>query len=185
VLCAGSVNLHLVEVHFSSSLGLGTLDIEVGTNLGKGFLQNPRLLLSRGKHLLPRQEPCSSSHTRSYSCSSSAATSTAVVEGGGGGGGGGRCLRRANANDQQSIRKQSSTTVTNEWNPTCLPQSPNGCLQLLSSDGSAVIDCCGWILRSEGTSHDRRCEPSSGEKAKMTRKTRARRGTTALAQRRV
>jgi hypothetical protein len=34
----GSVSLHLVEVLLSSSLSLGPLGIEVGTNLGEGFL---------------------------------------------------------------------------------------------------------------------------------------------------
>jgi hypothetical protein len=37
VLGAGSVSLNLVEVLFSSSLGLGSFGVEVVTNLGEGF----------------------------------------------------------------------------------------------------------------------------------------------------
>jgi hypothetical protein len=38
VLGVGSVSLDLVEVLFSSSLGLGPFIVKVGTNLGEGFL---------------------------------------------------------------------------------------------------------------------------------------------------
>jgi hypothetical protein len=92
---------------------------------------------------------------------------------------------KANTNDQQSIRKQSSATVTNEWNPTYSPWTPNGHLRLSSSDGAAVTDCHGWNLRSEGASRDSHREPSLGEKAKMTGKARARRSTTVVAKRRL
>jgi hypothetical protein len=50
------VSCHLVKVLFLSSLGLGLLCIEVGTDLGKGFLCNPRLLLPCGECLLPSRE---------------------------------------------------------------------------------------------------------------------------------
>jgi hypothetical protein len=38
VLSMGSVSLDLVQVIFSSSLGLGPFIVEVGTKLGEGFL---------------------------------------------------------------------------------------------------------------------------------------------------
>jgi hypothetical protein len=50
----GSVRLHLVKLLFLNS-GLGLFGVEVGTNLGEGFLGDPSLLLLRGKGLLP---PC-------------------------------------------------------------------------------------------------------------------------------
>jgi hypothetical protein len=39
-----------------SSLGLDPLHVEVGTDLGKGSLQNPHLLFPHGEFLLPREE---------------------------------------------------------------------------------------------------------------------------------
>jgi hypothetical protein len=56
VLSAGGVSLYLIEVLFSSSISLGLLRIEVGADLGKGFLENPRLLFPRGEGFLPSRE---------------------------------------------------------------------------------------------------------------------------------
>jgi hypothetical protein len=56
VLSAGGVSLYLIEVLFSSSISLGLLCIEVGADLGKGFLENPRLLFPRGEGFLPSRE---------------------------------------------------------------------------------------------------------------------------------
>jgi hypothetical protein len=94
-------------------------------------------------------------------------------------------MRKAKADDQQSIRKQSPATITNEWNPTCSPWTHNGCLRVSSSNRVVATDCHGYNLCSEGASRNRRYEPSSGGKAKTTGKARARRGTAALAQRRL
>jgi hypothetical protein len=56
VFGAGSVSCHLIRVLFLGSLGLGPLGIEVGADLGEGFLQNPRLLLPRDQCLFPSRE---------------------------------------------------------------------------------------------------------------------------------
>jgi hypothetical protein len=76
-------------------------------------------------------------------------------------------MRTVNADDQQSSRKESPTTITKEQKPTCSQRIPNGRLWPLSSDGVVASDCRRWNLHSDNASHDRCCEPSSGEKAKM------------------
>jgi hypothetical protein len=56
VLSAGGVSHHLVEVLFLCSLGLGLLCIEVGTDLGEGFLRNTCLVFPHGERLLLLRE---------------------------------------------------------------------------------------------------------------------------------
>jgi hypothetical protein len=59
--------------------------------------------------------------------------------------------------------------------PNLFITDPNQYLRPSSSDRAAVIDNYGWNIHSEGSSRDHHREPTSGEKAKMTGKTRARR----------
>jgi hypothetical protein len=78
-----------------------------------------------------------------------------------------------------------TSQMENEWNLTYSPQTPNGHPWPSSSNRVAAINCYSWSLRSEGASQDHRHKPSLGKEAKMTGKARGRRGTAALAQRRI
>jgi hypothetical protein len=49
------VGLYLVKVLLLSSLGLGTLCVRSGADLGEGFLKDPRFLFPHGEGFLP---PC-------------------------------------------------------------------------------------------------------------------------------
>jgi hypothetical protein len=52
----GRVSMYLVKVPLLSSLVLGPLSIKGCANIGKGFLENPRLRFPHGDGLLPLRE---------------------------------------------------------------------------------------------------------------------------------